>query len=206
MKNDVYIFGSVARGEVERNSDVDVLLITREKDTRREFPETWSVYTEDVIGNYYASGRLFAWHLHLEAKCVFSERDIPFLSALGEPSPYENHKEDFESLKSLLLESLNELREGTQSTIFEIGLVYTALRDIATIASTKILKSPCFSRYSPFLIPINFPLAKDTYNLAIEARLLATRNFHTGKNLDGIKKELIAAPLKEWVNCIEATL
>ncbi|NOT16569.1 MAG: nucleotidyltransferase domain-containing protein [Sulfuriferula sp.] len=206
MNKDIYIFGSTVRGETEKNSDIDVLVIVSDKAMQLKIPDTWSVYPDATIEKYYETGRLFAWHLHLEAKCIFSDRTTSFLETLGEPNPYSAHKNDFENLRDILYESLGEIRAGSNSQIFEIGIIYTALRDIAMIASTKLLTRPCFSRYSPYALPISFPLSKGIYESAIKARLLSTRGLRADIDPVFISKKLTSAPIKDWIDKIGAML
>ncbi|HSB98048.1 MAG TPA: nucleotidyltransferase domain-containing protein [Spongiibacteraceae bacterium] len=202
MKSDLYIFGSAVRGEVERDSDIDVLAIVKTDAERQRLPDSWSVYSENTVRDYFLSGRLFAWHLHLESKCIFSERETPFLEALGEPSSYVKHGEDFSDLCKILYDSLNELKTDTNSPIFEIGVVYTAIRDIAMVASTILLEKPSFSRYSPYQLPIEFPISRLIYEQAIQARLLSTRNISADVAVADVRKSLIDAPIFEWINLI----
>lgn len=206
MRKDIYIFGSTVRGEMEKNSDIDVLVITNNETTRKNIPSTWSVYPEETIEKYYETGRLFAWHLHLEAKCIFSNHTVPFLEKLGTPNPYNLHQDDFESLHSILLDSLNEIKTGTNSPIFEIGIIYTALRDMAMIASTKLLANPNFSRYSPYALPINFPLSIEIYESAIKARLLSTRGVQVDLDPISLTNGLLSASIDIWTNNIREIL
>ncbi|MGN5077006.1 nucleotidyltransferase domain-containing protein [Aeromonas veronii] len=177
MKKEIYIFGSAVRGDVEKNSDIDVLVISDTNNRKDHFPDEWSVYSYKSIREFYESGRLFAWHLHLDSKCIYKKSEKSFLDSLGEPAIYSSFKSDFESLKEILLLSLREIENSTASFIFEVGVTYTAIRDLAMIASTKLHIRPCFSRYSPYQLPLEFPINKDIYELMICARLASTRGY-----------------------------
>ncbi len=199
MKKEIHIFGSTVRGEVEKNSDIDVLVISDINDRHEKFPSEWSVYSHKSIQEFYESGRLFAWHLFLDSKCIFKEDSKSYLETLGKPEEYSNFESDFESLSELLIISLDEIDNCSKSIVFEAGVTYTALRDLAMIASTKLHDRPCFSRYSPYLLPFTFPIEKEIYDQMIAARLASTRGIKfNGKN----KGKLYALPtsnIRSWL-------
>ena len=144
MNHEIYIFGSVARGEVSSTSDVDVLVIPRGPGPQESYPAAWSVYSTTTVESYYRQGRLFAWHLHLEAKCVFAPGGANFLDSIGPPAPYATYREDISDLEAIMGEALAQIRNGTNSLIYELGLVHTAIRDIAMSASWRTLPPRTF--------------------------------------------------------------
>ncbi len=174
MIHDIYVFGSICRGESSPTSDVDVLVIPFAGESS-EFPSGWSIYSPKLIQEYYAKGRLFAWHLHLEAKCVFSSDELSFLSRLGSPAPYSTMIDDINDLENLLQQAVTELKNGTRNIIYELGIIYTALRDLAMSASWTLLGVPCFSSNAPYKLPVHFPLSLATYKQAMLARHSSTR-------------------------------
>lgn len=205
MSYELYIFGSAARGEVAKNSDIDVLVITDQVERKSTFPDSWSVYSKQSIEKHFSQGKLFAWHLYLDAKCIHCSESTTFLEQLGEPSQYEDLLDDFCNLSELLDDSLNEMKI-TNSEVFEIGLVYTALRDIAMVASTELNDRPCFSRYSPFKIPLKIPLSQDIYESMIEARLTSTRGLEFTGDTNRIINELVSSDIKYWVQQLKRML
>jgi len=58
-----FVFGSVCRGESDKGSDVDVLVISNETAAKNELPAQWSVYSPRRIRMLFSRGTLFAWHL-----------------------------------------------------------------------------------------------------------------------------------------------
>lgn len=174
MNHDIYIFGSTCRGEATPTSDVDILVVPFSKD-RSQYPREWSVYSPEVLEEYYKKGRLFAWHLHLEAKCVHSCGDQPFLSRLGSPAPYSTIADDIYDLEVLLKESLYELTAETRNMVFELGIAHTAIRDIAMCASWALLEQPCFSTEAPYRLPVKCPLEQSIYRQIMLARHSSTR-------------------------------
>ncbi|MFT6909833.1 MAG: hypothetical protein ACJAS1_006560 [Oleiphilaceae bacterium] len=205
MSYEIYIFGSAVRGEVAINSDVDVLVITDQVEEKSTFPETWSIYSKKSIEKLFSQGKLFAWHLYLDAKCIYSSKPTNFLEQIGEPAKYKDLICDFSALNELLDSSLSEVKI-TNSEVFEIGLIYTALRDIAMVASTTLCDRPCFSRYSPYKIPLKISLPKDLYESMIEARLTSTRGLEFTGDTSRIIDELISYDIKLWVQEIKKKL
>src|SRR6185369_12954769 len=141
MNHEIYLFGSIVRGEICPTSDVDVLVVPFSTE-RSQYPSNWSIYSPDVIREYFRQGRLFAWHLYLEAKCIFSRNETPFLNALGTPEPYSTMAQDIDDLEKLLMEAIHQLDSGTKSVVYELGIAYTAIRDIAMSASWSLSGAP----------------------------------------------------------------
>lgn len=202
MSHEIYLFGSLTRGDITPTSDVDVLLIPEGRDTADNYPPNWSKYSRDTIADYFKNGRLFAWHLYLEAKCIFSELENPWLFSIGAPSQYLSARDDIIQLRELLLNSLSEIRHGSPNLVYEYGLVYTALRDIAMSASLRLSGAHDFSRMAPYSLSLKCPLDLAIYQLSIEARHSSTR----GTTMPGISDEdsflLLATPLDAWIESI----
>lgn len=201
MNHEIYVFGSICRGDLCPTSDVDVLVLPF-TDDRSNFPTSWSIYTPELIREYFSQGRLFAWHLYLEAKCVYSSHKIPFLSALGTPEPYSTMIKDIDELEQLLQEAIYELKNGTKSVVYELGIAYTAIRDIAMSASWALLGAPCFSSDAPYQLPKPCPLEFATYNQAKLARHSSTRGTEIETALDQAVDEIIRAPFGQWIETL----
>jgi hypothetical protein len=206
MKHDIYVFGSLTRGEVSSTSDVDILVITPELLEHDYYPNTWSIYSTDTIEAYYRTGRLFAWHLHLESKCIFASGDASFLELLGRPAPYTTCREDIADLEIILNDSLTEIRSGTNSLMYELGLVHTAVRDIAMSASWHLQPAPSFSRNAPFMLPIECPLTSQTYNAMMLARHSSTRGVPAEFDAEATAEAVVSAPLAQWIDKIRRAL
>lgn len=203
MNHDIFIFGSTVRGEVASSSDIDVLVVPVSAVHPELYPASWSVYSRDTIRSYYEEGRLFAWHLHLESRCIYSASSKHWLKRLGCPSAYRSAREDVASLTTLLRDSLLELENGTESVIYELGICYTALRDIAMSASWHLKGHPCFSRYAPFMLPgVHVPIEREVYEQAMMARHFSTRGSAPPSATKDTVTALIEAPLLEWANTL----
>lgn len=205
MTHDLYIFGSAVRGEVSSSSDIDVLVIPFHN-SQREYPSSWSVYSAETIESYFCAGRLFAWHLHLDARCIYSSGAIPYLSSLGTPASYSSAAVDIDDLDEMLRQSLVEIRGKTNNLIYELGIAYTAIRDIAMAASWTTMDRPCFSRNAPYLLPIPCPLPTEAYHGAMLARHSSTRGSEHEIDTIRVAKQLLAAPVLRWVNNIRKAI
>jgi hypothetical protein len=205
MNYEIYVFGSICRGESTKTSDVDVLVVSSRREKSR-FPIDWSVYSPELISEYFTKGRLFAWHLHLEAKCVFCPREEPFLTKLGRPAPYSTIATDIDELEGLLKVALNELVDGTNNVIYELGIAYTAIRDIAMSASWSLLKVPCFSADAPFCLPIASPLPYPVYQQAKLARHASSRGAKLDFDHTNTVNAITNAPLERWVSSLRESI
>lgn len=201
MNHDIYVFGSTCRGESSPTSDIDVLVVPFTED-RSNYPSGWSVYAPELLREYFSQGRLFAWHLHLEAKCIFSSHKIPFLSSLGAPAPYTTMSKDIDELEELLQEAIHELENGTKSVVYELGIAYTAIRDIAMSASWAFLGAPCFSSDAPYYLPNPCPLEFAAYRQAKLARHSSTRGTDISLDLEHTVNEIIRTPFSQWIESL----
>lgn len=201
MTHEIYAFGSVARGDVSPTSDVDILIVD-EAPLKSRFPREWSIYSKAIIAKYFEEGRLFAWHLHFEAVLLYPRSSAGFLAELGRPSPYTTATDDIADLRALLHSSIAELKRGSQSQVYELGLIYTALRDIAMSASWHLLGKPSFSRYAPYEITPICPLPRQAYETAMKARHASTRGSPTPADYDAAVNTVLASPLLAWLDYI----
>ncbi len=201
MSHEIYVFGSVTRGEIAPTSDIDVLVFPFAGE-RSRFPSGWSVYSPALIEEYYRKGRLFAWHLHLEAQCVYSPNATPYLDTIGPPATYSTMSQDVDDLEDLLIEALAEIRAKTKSIVYELGIAYTAIRDIAMSASWVFFDQPCFSRNAPYVLPFPCPLPVAAYHSAMLARHSSTRGIDTDIDTANTSQELLQAPLGPWIQAL----
>lgn len=204
MTYEIYAFGSVTRGDVSPSSDVDILVLDDIPSSSR-FPRDWSVYSKATVSKYYAAGRLFAWHLHLEAVLLHPAGGSGFLAKLGAPSRYATAANDIADLRVLLSSSIAEIRRGSQSQVYELGLVYTALRDVAMSASWQLLGRPLFSRYAPYEINPPCPLPRFAYETAMRSRHASTRGAPQPVDCNSAAGAVLASPLLEWLDLIGST-
>ena len=203
MNQEIYVFGSMTRGEVSPTSDTDILVVQNDPD-QAQCPASWSVYSRDTVKSYFAAGRLFAWHLHLEAVQIYPRGEHGLLAQLGQPAPYLTMAEDLSDLINLLGDAARELQADSPSSIYELGLVYTAVRDIAMTASWALLDRPSFSRYVPYELPVRCPIPRDLYEIAMQARHASTRGTREPEDFERAAKFMNAAFLIDWADFVRS--
>lgn len=170
----IYAFGSVCRGEVTRESDIDLLAITQERDQRFD-PDQYSIYSYARLAEIWDEGSPFAWHLSLESKLIYSADGSDYIHELGVPAAYRSAARDCRKFFTLFKDSADELRSGTNSLVFELSTIFLAMRNFATCYSLGV-GIPDFSRHSILrLQEINLVVSKDVFAILERARLICTR-------------------------------
>lgn len=182
----ISIFGSWVRGDNDEHSDLDVLVTV--KDGSGKTPDrVIANFVRPLIGGepsiswygvkklraMFEQGDLFAWHLFLESKSVGPYPDLP--SIFGKPSTYVTAKADIIELRDILEQISGELQKAPRNAVFEMGILYVCARNIAMSASSKLCPTPHFGRYSPFALPLEFPLSADEYDLTMACRMSGQR-------------------------------
>lgn len=179
MSAEYYIFGSLRAGEIDPDSDVDVLAIVEGSEERSNLPVTWSVYTKEAIRSHFARGTLFAWHLYSDALLIWPKQRSGFIEELGPPAEYAHGKTEIAGLISVLHEAIAALYGGANSPVFEHGLVAMCCRDIAMAASIHVNGHFEFSRFAPFRLDlVTFPLKLERYTLALQCRRATVRGIN----------------------------
>jgi len=201
MKN-IYVFGSVVRGEIDQYSDVDLLLITDEEIEDID-SNKYSIYTPQRIQEMYKEGNPFAWHLHYESKLVYTDNSN-FLEDLQNPEPYKNGYEDLIKFEKLFKDSLKSMKEDQFSLTFDLAMIFLAIRNFATCYSLACYKRPIFSRNS-FEKLTDFPLILDdkVKNLLMRSRINSTRGINY--NIQEMELSLLidkVDEIKVWFNKI----
>jgi hypothetical protein len=159
---DAYVFGSVGRGQQDIKSDLDILAVVKNKEgivpdadiLRLIPPDLQSLkpsiawYGEARLREMFSNGELFAWHLFLEARPL--KKGSSFLEGLGRPNDYTDALVDTLSFAKLMSGVPRQVFENSFNSVYECGLLYVCLRNIAMAASAVLSGRPDFSRYSPF--------------------------------------------------------
>jgi hypothetical protein len=174
MNAHIYAFGSVCRGDVTLESDIDLLAVTRGLEKLFN-PDSYSIYSYSRIADIWKEGSPFAWHLSLEARLLYSPDNSDYLRELGAPAVYRSAARDCNKFFTLFTDSAIALREGTNSPVFELSTIFLAVRNFATCYSLGV-GNPDFSRHSALCIGVNsLSLSRDSFLTLERARLLCTR-------------------------------
>lgn len=185
----VYIFGSVARNDYDSKSDLDLLAIVKNGSGRVEESEVLayvphelralkgsiSWYGESRIREMFHNGELFAWHISTESRPLFETTRL--IANLGAPQPYLGSADDIRSFQKVLRGIPQQVTENGYNAVYELGLVYVCLRNIAMAASWHLCAKPNFSRYSPFALgglrPC--PISRQNYETTMKCRMSGQR-------------------------------
>ncbi|MCX9110634.1 MULTISPECIES: nucleotidyltransferase domain-containing protein [Providencia] len=201
----IYIFGSVCRGDIDFNSDVDLLLITDKKSDNIN-PQKYSIYSSRRIHKLWETGSPFAWHLYLESKMIYSINNEDFLKNLGEPKKYSNVLSDCLKFYDIFCDARNALELSQESDIFELSNIFLAIRNFAICYSLHSDGKPNFSRNAALRLEKNkLNIELDSYKIFEKARILCTRGQGSIIDKDGIElaKSSITA-IDTWMkNIIE---
>lgn len=203
----IYAFGSICRGDISPDSDIDLLALVEGRDSRLD-PDKFSIYSYKRIQQLWASGNAFAWHLALESKLIHSADGADFLKGLGMPSPYVNAAEDCRRFQAIFEAALLSVQDGTPSLVFELSTIFLAIRNIATCYSLRLLPTPTFGRDSARKLGgRSIPISNAIYSVLMRARVLSTRG--VGDDLAEVDISKLVDELalcRQWMNelCTEA--
>lgn len=216
----VYVFGSAARGEPDDRSDLDLLAIVRDGAGKvpsseveslvppalRSLDASISWYGAKRIEQMFKAGELFAWHLYRETEPLLEKE--PVIANLGMPAPYEDMIDDIVSFQRVLQGIPSQLEDAPANAVYELGLIYICLRNIAMAASWALARKPDFTRYSPFnlngLSPL--PVTRDEYDLAMASRLAGQRGAIPTPIIDPRLVSEIHAKVTPWIEGLRLTL
>jgi hypothetical protein len=189
----VAVFGSYGRGDFDAFSDLDVLVVVKDgSGTTSEqvvteaimplLPKQPSIsfYGERKLRSMFDEGHLFAWHLYLESYGIAGFPDLRM--SFGRPGSYRTALEDIAGLVEILDDVEGQIQAAPQNSIFEMGVLYVCVRNIAMSASWYLGRQPDFGRYSPFAFPeLPFPLPKTLYDKTMQCRMASTRGAPSAK-------------------------
>lgn len=185
----IYVFGSICRGELGSDSDIDLLFCSTEyeKNNLNLDNKEISIYSYEKLDNLWKEGNPFAWHLYLESVLVYSSDGKDYLRGLGKPNQYMGIISDFYKFKDLYYTSYKNLCSEI-NRVFNLSCMFLALRNVATCYSL-FKKTPTFSRLSMMKIEKKLNVPHDIINILERARILSTRGI--GNVIDISEIELI---------------
>ncbi len=187
----VRVFGSMAREDDDDLSDADILVVVRDRSGKvpeqvvSDYVRPWvgrvpttSWYGRERLQTMFDSGHLFAWHLYRESRPLWGPANIEEL--FGQPAPYQDALLDIYSFQGVMESIPAVLRHCPNNAIYEMGLLYVCVRNIAMSASWHLCDEPDFSRYSPFnLDSSQFCASRADYELAMSCRMASQRGLRT---------------------------
>jgi Nucleotidyltransferase domain len=195
----IYAFGSICRGDIDEGSDVDLLAVVSQHspDISRAI---YSVYSHKRLSEIWIEGNPFAWHLHKEARLIFTQNGEDYISSLGSPSPYARQFLDCEKFLSLLREALASIEAGTKSVTFDLSTAFLAVRNFS---SCYLLgNGDCnFSRNVGWtLMGEHPPISEKSYRILERSRILCTRGYGNAIHPTDVQDAIVCLPfLDEWM-------
>lgn len=197
----IYAFGSICRGDLSLESDIDLLALVNERDSRLN-PDKFSIYSYSRIQELWIMGNAFAWHLALESKLIYSEDGRDFIRDLGMPSKYTRVREDCLRFRDIFESSFAAVKSGAPSLVFELSTIFLALRNMATCYSLARMSKPTFGRHSARRLGAkSLSVSDEVYGLLVRSRLLSTRGI--GDDINKLNLSELIPELEKchaWVN------
>lgn len=195
----IYAFGSVCRGDITPDSDIDLLAITTGA-TNKLSRSMFSIYSHSKIRHIWQEGNPFAWHLHLESKLIYSSDEIDFINDLGPPSTYTQARKDCRQFLEIYRQATASLYNDHSSIIFDLSTAFLGLRNFSTCHLLG-LGRPNFSRGAALDLMTEMPpIDIQTYRTLERARILCTRAHGTSLSATDIAQAIDALPrLEEWM-------
>ena len=213
---EVWLFGSCARGDPSDTSDIDVLVVSAfapNKDDLgdwlpAEYPSnavSISHYTETGLKRLIEAGSLFAWHLKLEGKCLFSMHGL-LARRLRDIAPYSSYRADIGILRAMVEDVRESLAHDRYTIELEASILGVALRNAAMILSYRV-GSPVFSANAilemaahPLVAPIIRRLGKSVIQGFIDARLTSERGVANGVRWDPKEVDYASKVITAWLD------
>jgi Nucleotidyltransferase domain len=174
----VYAFGSVCRGEITPDSDVDLLALVDGHDPRFS-QQKYSIYSYKKMRQMWQDGSPFAWHLFLESRLLYGSDGKDFLQSLGQPEKYQQCVADCLKFLSVFETAQHSLKLNRESKVFDLSAVFLSIRNISTCYSLGVLGIPNFSRHAALSFvdgALSMPLTPVSYGILERARILCTRS------------------------------
>lgn len=203
---EIYLFGSVARGDQDEQSDVDILIVidncseddyikyNKEYASILQIPVSWiSLYREKKILKMHEKGSYFLWHLKQEGKVLYSRENE--LDKLFATLPrYRGMKEDIKEYRQILDDVNEELHNVYLCIEYELSVLASLVRNTCIMLSYLNNRFD-FSRNQVVKYCI------DTYKIDVSLEeyraLYQYRSYETGK-IQRVEKGKIE-DINKWV-------
>lgn len=144
MTNNLLVYGSHARGDFHKDSDIDLLSLTENESTKViQGNINLSLYNVSKINNMAKEGALFVYHLVSEGIILNDENNVLQENIFNAFSLKENYSEEIFFSYSLLKEIENRYEELKTFTYANSKIIWCLRTVIAAIGAQKSI--PIFS-------------------------------------------------------------
>jgi hypothetical protein len=107
---------------------------------------------------------------------LYSSDESDFLKFLGKPTAYRNSLQDCEKFLALFREARASFESQAESKVFDLSMVFLAIRNFATCFSLGTLDRPDFSRSSALRLGKHrLSIPREAYKVLERSRILCTR-------------------------------
>jgi hypothetical protein len=210
----LYLFGSYSRGDFDEYSDLDILLIyngelnenneinkiIKNKEQELNKLSNVSIYSVDSLNHYYNIGHLFAWHLALESKLIYTNLTFDFLKNKGNPREYKHASDDYNVFIKVLNGIILETKASNWNLLLEACNFYTVLRNCFFLFLYKNHQNFFFSPYEIFNYKYELPIDLNNYT---KYRKIKQDRYFGNHNLHGLNKEQFLMDLECFYNWIK---
>lgn len=208
----VYLFGSTARGDNDRFSDIDILIVIDDCDEDAfietkinlsgalGMPADWlSLYRISSIKNMYEYGSYFLWHIKLEGIKLYSKSGIFERLLLTLPT-YKKAKEDLLEYLNICKDISDSIKIDDKTLSYELSVLASLTRNTC-IALSYINHNFEFGRTSVIIscqkiMGDKFPFALSEYEELYKYRICYTRST---ENQELPLKEPSVQMVNKWI-------
>lgn len=217
---ELWLFGSYARGDECPDSDVDILVVSGSPPNEGVLTRyllqrnivgslSYSHYTRPGLAHLLDQGALFAWHLRLEAHAI-AENSNWLADALNRIAPYRAFQKDLRVLQVMVDETLDSLIADHHTLALEASILGVALRNVAMMISFVVGK-PAFSSNAIFALHSHAAVEKIFSRIGnglitalINARLVTERGQIGSRKWTRPELIFAAREIHEWLGDLTA--
>ena len=199
----VYVYGSIARGENDNNSDCDILICLKDCDDceyniikscfQKIFTDDQyelSFYRMSELREMQKKGSYFLWHIKTEAVLIYKNCE-EVQKMLDNLPKYANTLEDLLEYKNILEDVNDSINQDDVTIFYELSVLATIARNTC-IACCYLIGIMDFGRISPVIktkeyFKSEFPFSIDEYLDLYKYRLYIVRNISINKHQDLIQ-------------------
>ncbi|MCX7572028.1 nucleotidyltransferase domain-containing protein [Tumebacillus sp. DT12] len=215
----ICLFGSVARGDNDENSDIDLLIVVEDCDEQSlidykakiieelNVPYHWvSLYRKSSIIDMHRYGSYFLWHVKTEGKILFSKNGF-LEKVFTDLPPYNKTRENLTDYLEVCRDIESSLERDSLTLGYDLSILASIARNTCIAISylfgeLDFGRITCVEKCLKFL-GAQFPFSLGEYEELYKYRIMETRGYGVVTHISDIDKELY---VREWLLKIESLL